>query len=179
MDTRSITPFLLAAILSLAVVGCESSDDAGSDASGTTSSQTTQAGNSKGDAVDFASLNWTMGGFNGSGATLSSPTIQGLNISGGSMSYSWAGPNLSAWGLSSSSAGALACLFVQKSDGTWVGGKFDWISSSRTSRDLSHCFSKYNGWSLRDVPNPCKAAFVIVSKDGSKRSNVISATWTR
>ena len=131
------------------------------------------------DEVPYSALSFTYGGVNGSGASLSSPRISGLRIGGGHMSYSWAGPNLSSWGMSSSQADALCCLFVQKGDGAWVGGKFDWISSSRTSRDLGHVTGGYGGWSLAGVPNPCNAAFVIMSADGRRRSNVIAGTWQR
>lgn len=68
---------------------------------------------------------------------------------------------------------------MQNNSGAWVGGKFDWISSSRRSRDFVNVYSGYAGWSLADVPNPCQAAFVIVSPDGKKRSNVIAGTWSR
>ena len=66
---------------------------------------------------------------------------------------------------------------MQKSDGSWVGGKFDWISSSRRSRDFANVYGGYDGWSLAGVPSPCAAAFVIISPDGKRRSNVISGTW--
>lgn len=132
-----------------------------------------------GDAVSFGALNFCYGGFNGSGASQSGVQISGLNVSGDSLSFKYV-KNLSAWGFSSGQADALACLFVQKADGSWVGGKFDWISSSRTSRNLENVVKyHYCGWSLSGVPNPCNAAFVIVHKDGKRRSNVISGSWKR
>ena len=130
------------------------------------------------DQAPFGSFRWSYGGFNGSGATHSGVNLSGLKISKGGFSFQYDN-NLSAWGLSNGDASALACFFVQKSDGSWVGGKFDWISSSRTYRDLNHLHSGYGGWTLAGVPNPCQAAFVIVSKDGSKRSNVLAGTWSR
>ena len=133
-----------------------------------------------GDEVSFSAFPFNYGGISGRGAALSSPRIKGLRISGQNLSYSWAGPNLSAWGLGHDNySGAYACLFVQRSDGSWVGGKFDWISSSRTSRHLENVFHGYEGWSLGGVPNPCSAAFVIVSADGRRRTNVIGGTWRR
>ena len=104
--------------------------------------------------------------------------ISGLKLSSGGLTFHYVN-NLSAWGLSNSDAGALACFFVQKSTGEWVGGKFDWISSSRTGRELKHCLTGYNGWTMAGVPNPCQAAFVIVSADGRRRSNVLAGTWSR
>ena len=131
------------------------------------------------DEADYSAFSWAYGGFNGARAALDKPRIESLRMNGMSgLSYRWAGPNLSAWGLSHTDAGALACLFVQRADGSWVGGKFDWISTSRTTRDFKN-LGGYNGWTLAGIPNPCKAAFVIVSADGRRRSNVIAADWRR
>ena len=131
------------------------------------------------DEADYSAFTWAYGGFNGSRAALDKPRIASLRMNGMSgLSYRWAGPNLSAWGLSHTDAAALACLFVRRADGSWVGGKFDWISSSRTTRDFKN-LGGYQGWTLAGIPNPCKAAFVIVSADGRRRSNVITADWRR
>ena len=130
------------------------------------------------DQAPYGSFKWSYGGFNGSGASHSGVNISGLKISKGGFTFHYVN-NLSAWGLSYGDAGALSCFFVQKSTGEWVGGKFDWISSSRSGRDLKHLFEGYNGWSLAGVPNPCPAAFVIVSRDGRRRSNVLAGTWSR
>ena len=97
-------------------------------------------------------------------------------FSAGGVSFSYV-KDLSAWGYAPGALGGIACLFVQKSNGQWVGGTFDWISSSRRSRDFNNLYIGYEGWSLEGVPNPCQAAFVIVSPDGKRRSNVIAGTW--
>lgn len=184
-------------ILSLVVfgtlVGCENSDlDVSSTWNDSSSSgnvgdadnsQDPATGNDAtagvGDQESFSSFNFCYGGFNGSSAVQSGVQISGLSFSRDGLSFSYT-TDLSAWGLSYTDArGALACLFVQKSDGSWVGGKFDWISSSRTSRSFSGHVPGYNGWSLAGVPNPCNACFVIVSSDGRKRSNVLKGVWTR
>ena len=129
------------------------------------------------DQVPFGSLKWTFGGRpNGSGARNGGVVISGARFSTDGMSFSYA-RDLSAWGYASGALGGVACLFVQKSNGQWVGGKFDWISSSRRSRDFANVYGGYEGWSLAGVPNPCSAAFVIVSPDGKRRSNVIVGTW--
>ena len=131
------------------------------------------------DEAEYDTFTWAFGGFNGSRAALSEPRIASLRMNGMSgLSYRWAGPNLSVWGLGHTDAGALACLFVRRSDGSWIGGKFDWISSSRTTRDFRN-LGGYQGWTLAGIPNPCRAAFVIVSADGRRRSNVITADWRR
>ncbi len=131
------------------------------------------------DAASFGSFRWSYGGINGGGARKTSASIGGLRFSRTGLSYSWTGSNLSAWGMSNSDTSAYACLFVKKSDGSWVGGKFDWVSSSRTTRDLKNVLQGYHGWSLSGVPNPCDAAFVIVSGDLKKRTNVIVGKWAR
>ena len=132
-----------------------------------------------GDAVPYSSFHWDYGGTTKPrGARQSGVAISGLRFSKGGLSFSFQ-KDLSAWGLSYENPGALACLFVQDSKGRWVGGKFDWISSSRRSRDFENIFSGYCNWSLANVPNPCQAAFVITSSDGKRRSNVLVGTWTR
>ncbi len=152
--------------LSLFVTGCEVFDS--------------DSGSSGGGSGDFSSFQWVYGGFNGSNAQETSATISNLKMQGGGLSYKWAGDTLRSWGISDGDCnGALICLFVQNNKGQWVGGKFDWISTSRTTRDLENVFHHYLGWNLSDVPNPCKAAMVIVSIDGKKRTNVITTTWQR
>ena len=143
-----------------------------------TPAPTPSDGGTAGDAVPFSALNWTFGGVNASGAKQSGVVISGLSCSRSGLSFRYV-KNLSAWGRSNSQAADLACLFVQRSDGRWVGGKFDWISSSRQSRDFANVYGGYDGWTLAGVPNPCPVAFVIVSTDGRRRSNVLVGTWSR
>lgn len=185
MQTIPRTPFLLLA--ACALLGCEHADSEkgvswnGSGkqpAAVSSSSSSSDSAAAQGDMVDFSALAWSYGGFNGGGAQPSAVTITGLSMSPNSLSFGYVN-DLSSWGLGHSEAGALCCLFVQQASGAWVGGKFDWISSSRTTRDLAHVKGGYNGWSLRGCANPCPVAFVIVSGDGSKRSNVITSTWKR
>lgn len=159
--------------------------DAGTDANADPADGAGAAENLPGDQVSFSSLKWTFGGFTkGSSARHSGVYISSLSFAPSKLAFKYV-KDLSAWGFSYTDPGALACMFVQKSDGTWVGGKFDWISSSRTSRSFPGHITPdpkggtYNGWSLNGVPNPCKAAFVIVSSDGSKRSNVLVGNWSR
>lgn len=150
----------------------------GSSGGSTQPSQPSGGGATAGDAVDFSSLRWSFGGVNGAGAVQSGVVISGLGFSKNGLSFRY-NTNLSAWGRSYSHAGDYACLFVQKSDGSWVGGKFDWISSSRTTRDFINVRGGYNGWSFAGVPNPCNAAFVILNHDCKRRSNVLVGSWTR
>ena len=141
-------------------------------------SATDTSGYEVADEVPYGSLKWTYGGISGRGYGASGVSISGLRISGRSLSFHY-GTNLSAWGYSKDAIGGYACLFVQKEDGSWVGGKFDWISSSRSSRGLENVFGGYSGWTLNGVPNPCQTAFVILDASKKRRSNVIAGTWYR
>jgi hypothetical protein len=156
-----------------------SSQEAQSNNSGAEqTSDTDTSGYEVADEVPYGSLKWTYGGISGRGYSASGVSISGLRISGRSLSFHY-GTNLSAWGYSKDAIGGYACLFVQKEDGSWVGGKFDWISSSRSSRGLENVFGGYSGWTLSGVPNPCQAAFVILDASKKRRSNVIAGTWYR
>ena len=158
----------------------EQPDEITGDATGTTTP--TSSADTASDEVDYSSLQWVYGGFNGAGASLDDAArISNLTFNTSTLYYKW----LNSTGcedLGATSSGdynaTLACVFFQKSDGTWVGGKFDWISTSRTSRGLDHC-SFYSGWTLDGIPNPCPAAFVIVSVETGTRSNVIKGEWKR
>ena len=186
MSSLSTTISLAAAAALFFAAGCENADSkdgvswngAGSKKPAAAETEAETGDAAAADAVSFSSLHWSYGGFRGGSAQPSGVVISGLSVSKDSLSFSYVS-NLSEWGLSRDQADALACFFVQKSDGSWVGGKFDWISTSRTGRSLGHVKEGYGGWSLSGVPNPCGAAFVIVSSDGTKRSNVISSTWSR
>lgn len=155
-----------------------SAGETGAGSGGETPSETPSEAPAAADQVPFGSLKWRYGGVNGSGARASGVAISSASFSSGGMSFKYV-RDLSAWGYSSGALGGYACLFVQNQSGAWVGGKFDWISSSRKSRDFKNVYGGYAGWSLADVPNPCNAAFVIISPDAKKRSNVIVGTWSR
>ena len=203
MTERALRPILAAVLVSLLFLGCEDSGSGGGSgqwneppkpttttqpaAPTTTVPSKTGGGETGGgetggggaDQIPFGSLKWTYGGKpNGAGARNGGVVISNARFSKNGVSFSY-DRDLSAWGYSSGALGGVACLFVRKENGGWVGGKFDWISSSRRSRNFTNVLSGYGGWSLAGVPNPCAAAFVLVSSDGRRRSNVISGTWSR
>lgn len=130
------------------------------------------------DQIGYGSLSWRYGGVKGGGYKSSGVAISGLRASSGGLSFKY-DTNLSAWGYGNGECGGYACMFVQTTSGTWVGGKFDWISSSRSSRDFKNVYSGYSGWNLDNVPNPCQIAFVILDVNSKRRSNVIVGTWNR
>lgn len=127
------------------------------------------------DSVDFGLLNWDYGGFKGGGAKLDAKArIYNLQVKSSGMSYRWMSGGCENLGCSSATdAHCLACLFCLI-DGKWVGGKFDWISTSRTSRDFENIKGGYKGWPANSIAAARKFAFVIVSENGARRTNVIA-----
>ena len=146
-----------------------------SSAQASTPAATPSASANADDAVDYSLLQWSYGGFKGGNAKLSSKArIKNLKVSSSGMSYSWVSGGCADLGCSSSTdASCLACLFVLVG-GKWVGGKFDWISTSRLTRDFANIKDGYNGWPKDAIGKAEKYAFCIVSKDGKSRTNVIS-----
>lgn len=126
------------------------------------------------DNVDYNLLSWRYGGFNGSGAQLDTPRLSNLSCDGRSVSYRW-DVGMSGWGLGNGDAGAICAVFFLR-DGEWIGGKFDWVSKSRASRELKHV-EAYSNWPTSGIKLPWKGrvAFVVVSADGRFRSNVLTA----
>lgn len=127
------------------------------------------------DQVDYSLLDWCWGGFNGKNAAHKEGVIiANLSVHGSGMSYSWQSGNCEALGASGhTNADCIAALFVLV-DGSWKGGKFEWISTSRLTRSW-HNLHGYNGWQFSSYEAAKEVCFVIVSKDGRKRSNVIKA----
>lgn len=125
------------------------------------------------DAIDYSLLDWRYGGFNGSGAVHNpNVIIRDLKISSSGMSYAWQSGNCQMLGAAGhTNADCIAALFCLVG-GRWVGGKFEWISTSRLTRSW-HNIDGYNGWSRKVFDSASKYAFVIVSRDGRHRSNII------
>lgn len=126
------------------------------------------------DQVDFALMNFCWGHFNGKNA-LAEPgvLIDDLRVSTNKMEYRWKQGGCEQLGAASaSSADCLACLFC-KFGNEWKGGKFDWISTSRTTRDFKNVHEGYSGWDPEVFRAAKEFAFVIVSSNGKKRSNII------
>lgn len=99
--------------------------------------------------------------------------IKNFKMSRSGMSYSWASTTkLEVWGLQYTQAGALAIAgwFDGKE---WKCAKFDWISSSRTTRDWANVNGHYNGFDPNAFFGAQKHCFFIMSSDGRKRSNII------
>lgn len=130
------------------------------------------------DEVDFSKLRWTDGAFDGSRAVISAPRISAPAFSARRVDYKWI-VGMESWSYADDQADALFCLFVEHPDGTWTGGKFEWVSTSRNWRGLENLFEGEYRRDFSGVENPCRAAIVVVSKDGTKRTPVVCGSWTR
>ena len=139
------------------------------------------------DEVDYAAMQWLYGdGFNGSKAVKTGTQLSNLWFSNNHARWTW-DINMSAWGFPQSSHMEYCAMFVRRKDGAWVGGKFDWVSSAHTAHVLHHIYPpgqdiNYRNWKTFDwssVPNPAEAAFVVVTADGKRRSNIIKGSWAR
>ena len=129
------------------------------------------------DEVDFSSLDWAWGGFSGSKAKLAEGAeIGSLKVTADGMSYKWGKGGCEQLGATSREDAdhTLACLFV-RIGGKWQGGKWEWISTSRTTRAFKNVREGYGGWRKDAIEAADAYAFCIVSKDGKKRTNVIKA----
>lgn len=129
-------------------------------------------------------ISWVYGGYDGSKTVeIDKTMIKDLVLSRKSLSYSWAIPESEAIIYLGSkkydTADLYACFFVANNNNEIVGGKFEWISISRKSRDLENIFTRYNGWNLANVPSTTKAYFCIVNPNTGKRTNFIEANWVR
>lgn len=119
-------------------------------------------------------LKWCWGGLDGSKATETDKArIKNLRVSSSGLSYDWETGGCEALGATSreDASHTIACLFLE--DGR--GGKFDWISTSRRTRDFANIKGGYNGWSKSAFAASRRVWFCICSKDGRTRTNLICA----
>ena len=127
------------------------------------------------DAVDFASLDWAYGGFNGKNAKLADGCeIGSLRVTSDGMSYKWIKGGCEQLDKNCSHSNpcctcALFCLV----DGKWIGGKWEHISTDRTTRDFKNVKDGYGGWDASALGKATAYAFVILDDGAKKRTNVI------
>lgn len=121
-------------------------------------------------------LDYRFGGFHGE-ASLEDPAAQiaSLAVSANGMAYAWTSGGCEALGAKdrTDASATLACIFYRDGD-RYVGGKFDWISTSRTTRDFHNIDTAYHGWNADAFHAAKEYAFCIVSKDGRRRTNIIT-----
>ena len=125
---------------------------------------------------DSERLVFRFGGFRGEGAAEDPATqIAEVRITKDRLSYRWARGGCENFGAKSreDSGAALACAFFwSEKDKAWIGGKFDWISTSRTTRDWENLNGGYHGWDAKAFWAAPRRAFCIVSANGRKRTNL-------
>lgn len=116
------------------------------------------------------------GGFDGSKA-VEDPRcrISKLKIRSGSLSFHWDTKIPADWARKSDEKGDLVIVaaFYEDASGRWIGGKFDWIDESRSSRSLENIKGGYGHWDASAWTAAKKHAVCVVSADGKKRSNLL------
>ena len=135
---------------------------------------TADGGQSAGSAAPEP-LVFKFGGFDGSKAVEDqNAQIKDLHMSKSGLSHKWAKGGCETLGSTSRTDcdHTLACAFYW--DGKqWIGGKFDWTSTSRTTRDFKNLNGGYKGWKPDLFWAASRRAFCIVSEDGKRRTNLI------
>lgn len=126
------------------------------------------------DEVDYDALDWRWGGFDGSGAALSSARIAGLAVTHNGLSYKWtAGGCEDLDRACSHGKPCCTCALFCRVGGKWVGGKFDHISTDRRTRDFANIRESYGGWDPSALSRADAFAFVILDDGARRRTNVI------
>lgn len=124
-------------------------------------------------------LDFRWGGFKG-GNAVEDPGAQigSVRMTSKGMSYKWKKGGCETLGATSRTDcdHTLVCAFFWDAKAKkWVGGKFDWISTSRLSRDWKNIRDGYAGWNADKFFAATRHAFCIVSKDGKRRTNLAEA----
>jgi hypothetical protein len=72
-------------------------------------------------------------------------------------------------------APGMLCLFEKLGDGSWRGGKFEWLDPGQTAKTLQNIDNGYNGW--QTPARGAQVAIVILSTDGQRSSNPAYTTY--
>lgn len=122
-------------------------------------------------------LDFRYGGFKGGSAKEDSRCrISKLKVGSGSLSLHWDTAIPSDWAREKSEKGALVVVAAfYWADNRWIGGKFDWIDETRSSRSLENIHGGYGGWDGAAWAAASRHAVCVVSADGRWRSNLLEA----
>lgn len=116
-------------------------------------------------------LSWCYGYFDGSKAKVVEDAVLGqAKLTGDVLTYSWEKGGCEKLGATNREDAnhTLACLFLE--DG--AGGKFEWVSTSRTARSVKNIKDGYNGWPKTALERCGRLWFCIAGvKDDKKTSN--------
>ncbi len=128
---------------------------------------------SSSDGFDWGAIQW--GGEAFPGATTVDMTLSSARVSGNKIYFSFTMND--SWP-TRDWANAIACAFMKQSDGSWYGGKFDWISTGGQSVKLTENIDEgYGAFAGHHPYSGQEMAFAWVSIDGKRRSNVAYTTW--
>ncbi len=120
-------------------------------------------------------LDFRFGGFRGGKAVEDSRCrISKLKVGKDSLSIHWDTKIPDDWARDKGEKGPLIVIAAfYKSGDAWIGGKFDWIDESRSSRSLENIKGGYGGWDGAAFTSAKKHAVCVVSADGRYRSKLI------
>jgi hypothetical protein len=125
-------------------------------------------------------LEWRYGGFDGSRAAEDPECrIADLRMGRAGLSFRWEKGGCERFGAHGRDdyGAALACAFYwDEGAGKWIGGKFDWISTSRSSRSFENVREGYNGWDAAAFFAAPRRAFCVCAANGRARSNLLETT---
>lgn len=156
------------------VDGASGSGSAGESASSSATDAKEDSGNGKSPEPTSPSvaLNFKYGGFNGSKA-IEDPNcqIKSLSMSSKGVTFKFSGG--SWWGATHDNPTMRCCAFYKTDSGKWVGGFWEWGSPDRKYRAFTNIDDGYKGWNAKAFRAAKELAFVICSKDGKKRSNIV------
>lgn len=101
--------------------------------------------------------------------------IKDLKIDKNGLSYRWAKGGCENLGATSKSDYSHTLAVAGYGDGkTFRCSKFDWISTSRTTRSFENIYDGYNGFDAGAFFHAQKRCFFIMSKDGKRRTNILT-----
>lgn len=104
--------------------------------------------------------------------------LKSASVKGGRISFSY---DKYSWPESPKEEGcnAVACMFLKQADGSWYGGKFDWIRTGGQSvKDTKNITGGYGVWSTIQPKAGDEVAFIWCRVDGKGCSNPVFCTWS-
>lgn len=127
-------------------------------------------------AADEPLMLWEYGGFDGSKAVaVDDAALAKATLKGNTLSFEWANGDCRDLGATSKTDAdhTVACLFVMTSGGGVVGGKFEWVSTSRKTRSVKNIKEEgYNGWPKDALDDGGRLFFCVAGvKDDKLTSN--------
>ena len=127
-------------------------------------------------AADEPPMLWEYGGFDGSKAVaVDDAALAKATLKGNTLSFEWAKGDCRDLGATSKTDAdhTVACLFVMTSGGGVVGGKFEWVSTSRKTRSVKNIKEEgYNGWPKDALDGGGRLFFCVAGvKDDKRTSN--------